>query len=638
MGILDGIKGIFSGGGRDVVVDQDQTPEEQDLVRFVYRLFDDARKARVDVEKTMKDNWKAYRGRDKQKLPKYKKKARLNICFSIVEAILPWLTENKPEIIFIPGEKDDISHAEIMQKIVDNLWVRLAIQYILTRLAKAGLVFNKGFLKVLWNVDAAGGIGEVDVRYVSPFKIYPDPDCQSPDIQDCMYVIESYPLDLGTIRRMFPKRGWKVKPDAQLSQMYPGEYCEPLTARHNIDDVVTAGGNWRAKGRLRARIIECWFKDDTVEVLREQDSDGSEVTRHALKYPNGRVITVANGVLLDDRPNPYLSSNGKVFPYVSFDNYDNLDEDGIEEDTGGGFWPISEVEQLTPIQNALDDLIRRVLDNAALTGNMQWILDQESGVDPETLTNQPGLIVRKNKGTEVRREKPPEMAAYIMQLLTLLPTWGETVSGVHDVTQGRRPQGITAAAAIAELQEAGQARIRLKNRSMEKTVKDLGELIKSRVMQFYPPGRIIRVVGKDKQVQFIPFDPRNIKGDFDVLVEAGSSLPVSKAGKYNQATFLFEKGAIDAQALLEAVEWPNREEVLQRMGRLQQSGGPAGAPVPGATPPITPPAVIPPEAVPQDIGDLPPGPGAGIPQVPPDVAIALLGLLQQLQQGGSVGM
>jgi hypothetical protein len=602
MSLLDGIKNLFSSGSRmEYEIDQNQTPEEQELVQFVYRLFEDARKARADVENIWKENWKAYRGRDKQKLPKYKKKARLNICFSIVEAILPWLTERKPEIIYVPTEEGDVDNAEAMQKVVDNLWSRLGIQSILGRQAKAGLIFGKGFLKVPWDVDADGGIGDVGVKYVSPFKIYPDPDCQSPDIQDCMYVIESYPLDLGTIRRLFPERGRLVKPDSEMSQVYPGEYFEPETARHDTDDVVTAGSNWRSKGRLRARIVECWFKDDTMEILKEQDDDGNEVVKEVPRYPGGRVVTVANGVLLADRPNPYEDGN---FPYVHFDDYDNLDEDGIEEDAGTGFWPISEVEQLIPIQNTMDDIIRRVLDNMALMGNMQWVVDEESNVNTQTLTNQPGLIVRKRRGTEVRREKPPDMPNYIMNLLTLLPTWGETVTGIHDVSQGRRPQGITAAAAIAELQEAGQARIRLKSRGLEKTVKNLGEMIKSRIMQFYTEERVIRIIGPDKKVEFMPFDARLIQGDFDVMVEAGSSLPVSKAGRYNQATELRKMNVIDDEAYLEAIDWPGRDKILQRMGKLVQPGpGASAGPAPGGAPPVN--------------------------QISPELVMAILGLLQR---------
>lgn len=619
MSIFGALKSWFSS---DYEVDQNQTPEEQALVRFIYRLFDDARKARVDVENIWKENWKMYRGRDKQKLPKYKKKARLNLCFTIVEAIIPWLTERKPEIVYIPTEVSDTSHVETFQKLVDNLWSRLELQYQLVRLARACMIFGRGFLKVVWNPDDAGGIGEVGVRYVSPFKIYPDPDNQGPDIQDCMYVIESYPLDLGTIRRMFPERGRLVKPDSEISQLYPGEFYEPETARHDTDDVVTAGSNWRSKGRLRARVIECWFKDDTMDILREQDADGNEITRLVPRYPGGRVVTVANGVLLADRPNPF--ADGK-FPYVCLDNYDNLDEDGIETDAGTGFWPLSEVEQLIPIQNALDDVIRRVIDNMALMGNMQWVLDRESNVDPQTLTNQPGLIVRKQKGTEVRREKPPDMPNYIMGLLNLFPQWAETVSGIHDVTQGRRPQGITAAAAIAELQEAGQARIRLKSRNLERMVKNLGEMIKSRIMQFYTEERIVRVIGPEKQVEFIPFDARNIQGDFDVMVEAGSSMPVSKAARYNQATELRKMGVIDNQAYLEAIDWPGREKILQRMSAPQlPPGGPAGPGLPPGPAPAGPPTAGLSPAV-------PPGPPP-VGQIPPDLALAILGLLQQ-QEG-----
>ena len=42
----------------------------------------------------------------------------------------------------------------------------------------------------------------------------------------------------------------------------------------------------------------------------------------------------------------------------------------------------------------------------------------------------------------------------------------DTISGIHDITQGRNPSGVTAAKAISALQEASQQIIRAKEREV----------------------------------------------------------------------------------------------------------------------------------------------------------------------------
>lgn len=57
---------------------------------------------------------------------------------------------------------------------------------------------------------------------------------------------------------------------------------------------------------------------------------------------------------------------------------------------------------------------------------------------------------------------------------------------------------------------------------------------------------------------------------FTVEIEAGSSLPQSRLARREEATELFTAQAIDQQSLLEIYDWPNREEIIKRMGEKAQ--------------------------------------------------------------------
>ena len=60
--------------------------------------------------------------------------------------------------------------------------------------------------------------------------------------------------------------------------------------------------------------------------------------------------------------------------------------------------------------------------------------------------------------------------------------------------------------------------------------------------------------------------------DFRFRVQPGSSLSMTKTQKALMAAELFKIGAVDDQAVLEAIEWPNWKEVLQRTKEKIASG------------------------------------------------------------------
>jgi hypothetical protein len=251
------------------------------------------------------------------------------------------------------------------------------------------------------------------------------------------------------------------------------------------------------------------------------------------------------------------------------------------------------------IQKMLNKVAQTIVEYMRLMSNPIWILDKTSGVNPEKLTNKVGMIIQKEAGTEVRREMPPAIPGYIFEFFRLLQSFADSVSGVHDITQGRKPAGVTAAEAIETLQEAAHTRVRLKERNMQVSLSKLAKLMISMVLQKYRAPRYHRVAGPDAEVpRFVEFgiddssdgssltikrrawtyDPEQgkyvaspieaaqaAKGLFDVKVQAGTSMPFAKAAKSNLAIRLFDSGAIDQQALLDALEWEKAAEVINRM-------------------------------------------------------------------------
>ena len=143
----------------------------------------------------------------------------------------------------------------------------------------------------------------------------------------------------------------------------------------------------------------------------------------------------------------------------------------------------NQLKQMFPIY--INELTNQIIDNAKSTANMQWIIDKNSGIGQGKLTNRPGLVIRKNPGSEVRRDTPPPMPTYVRETIDVMKADIQDISGVLDSLKGEKQTGVVAASAILALQEASQSRIRLKIKIMESNLSELANMVYSRMQQFW---------------------------------------------------------------------------------------------------------------------------------------------------------
>ena len=304
-------------------------------------------------------------------------------------------------------------------------------------------------------------------------------------------------------------------------------------------------------------VVEMWCRD---WVNMDKDVEGND----KLKYPKGRVITCLPelGILLDDKKNPY--EDGR-FPFVLMKNYDVPFE----------FWGVGDVEQILSPQKYINDLTNQIIDNAKSTANMQWIVDKNCGIGQGKLTNRPGLVIRKTPGSEVRRDAPPSMPSYVREQIDVLKHDMQDISGVFDSLKGEKTGSITAASAILALQEASQARIRLKIKIMESFLSDLATIVYSRMQQFWKLDRWVRVTDIEGNAMFKQIGTDVLKNNFDLKVMAGSTMPVNKNAMLDLMIRLAQTNAedgmpiVDRRAILEFLPSGDRKAIIDRFENLK---------------------------------------------------------------------
>lgn len=534
---------------------EDDEEQSQNIVTQVQKMYKDAYDSKESKHSDWNDFYNAYKGDYfKQNLPAYKNQNIENFVFSTIETVKPVMLAENPKIMSLPLSEEVQGKSDAVQKAIDYEWMRTHFIKITQSVITNCLIYGTGILALLWDGKSQNGLGNVLPVSLSPFNFFIDRAATT--IEDAEYAGYAMYKSLGELTKAFPEKKEELK-----------------------DNTVTPSDEWLMHGKenigdLKNKLlyIEIYFRDystELEEVEEEEEDDGGNTTVvtkkvEKMKYPKGRRVIVAGDVLLSDQENPY--DDGK-FPFINLNCYD----------IPGEFWGMGEVEQIMSPTNTVNVLTNSIVESAEITSNPIWILDKNCGVAKDSLTNRKGLVVRKNPGTEVRRDSPPTLPAYLQGIIDVLKADIENISGVYDVTRGEKPTGITAAAAIQALNEQAQGRIKLKVQNLEFFLAEVGGMWLSRIQQFWVTKRDVMVMGIDYKPTFYSIDKDDVDGDFDIKIVAGSTMPINKTSKLQQMIQLSQTVAedglpcIDRQTILENADIFNMNSVLERFKMINDS-------------------------------------------------------------------
>ena len=599
----------------------EQSPEEQAVVQKVEHLFQAARKARRPKEGRWNENYEFYLGRQwTYRRPSYRHSEVVNLIFAAVEAIVPILTDNRPEFAFLPEDSEDRELAEALSKVADFDWSREGWDYILAEVIKSALISSGTSIGAMeFDPEQNSGLGRIIFRNVDALNIYPAP--RAKDINDgtCPYFIEAEPIPVEEAKGMFPELAHMIK--GSVGSGYPSKYerkdfdqtlnANSTRSNEAQDDLTSSYTQKDSKPVGESLLIKCYMQDDTMEEVKQacMDQYGNptytaegvpleEVVDTKKKYPNGRLTIVIDNLLAFDGDNPYKDG---LYPYARFVDYFVPNE----------FWALSEVDNLKSPQRMLNRLLSFMMDTIVLMGNPIWVADI-GAIDTDMVTNQPGLVVEKTPGSDVHREAGLGLPSNLFSVYELCRDAFDRIFGINELTQGARPQNVSSNVALETLQEAGQTRIRQKARNLEKFLKEIGTLYVSRVMQFYSTPRLItinqdaaNVLGgeqfkfqieesKENPGKYIATltkreqqpDGRMMDGEkkkfeteglFDVRTVVGSNLPYAKKSKANMAFQLFDRGVLPIRQFLKDLDYPNADKIADEAEQKAQQAAEAKA-------------------------------------------------------------
>ena len=515
------------------------TEKERKLVEWVNSKFKQAYVAKAPLMDKWKEYMSAYKGTyfQNKNLPDYKSNEISNHVFSTIETIRPIMTDNNPKFLAVPSTPAGMEFSADVQTALDYEWDREKMPLKLPAQLIPMLVYGNAVWFVQWD-GKDGEYGNISIKPVDPFNIFPDPLAES--IDNSEFLVYATYRNANQIKQQFPEKASAIE-----------------GSRITMSELVAERDNNDTQDANQVLILEMWCRD---WVTMDETVEGKK----QLKYPKGRVITCLPelGILLSDKKNPY--KDGK-FPFILMKNYDIPFE----------FWGVGEVEQIMSPQHYVNELTNQIIDNAKNTANMQWIIDKNSGIGQGKLTNRPGLVIRKTPGSEVRRDTPPAMPNYVREQIEVLKKDIQDISGVFDSLKGEQQGSITAASAILALQEASQARIRLKIKLMEASLSELAQIVYSRMQQFWKLDRWVRITDVEGNPSFREIGTQVLQNDYDLKVMAGSTMPVNRNAMLDLMIRLAQTNGedglplVDRKAVLEFLPTGDKKAITDRFAELQ---------------------------------------------------------------------
>ena len=515
------------------------TEQEKKLAEWVHTKFKQAYVAKAPLMKKWQDYMSAYDGSYfvNDSRPDYKSNQVTNLVFSTIESIRPIMTDNNPKFIAVPNNPQGLEFSNDVQMALDYEWEREKMPTKLPAQLIPMLVYGTAVWFVQWD-GKEGEYGNIKIKEVDPFNIFPDPLAENVD--NAEYIVYATYKNANQIKQQFPDKANAIE-----------------GSRISMSELVANRDEQDTNEENQVLILEMWCRDWTT---MDEDIDGNK----SLKYPQGRVITCLPelGIILSDKKNPY--KDGK-FPFVLMKNYD----------VPFKFWGVGEVEQILSPQIYVNELTNQIIDNAKNTANMQWIIDKNAGIGQGKLTNRPGLVIRKNPGSEVRRDTPPPMPTYVREQIDVLKADIQDISGVLDSLKGEKQTGVVAASAILALQEASQSRIRLKIKIMESNLTELANMVYSRMQQFWKLDRWVRVTDIEGNPSFKEIGQQVLENDYDLKVMAGSTMPVNKNAMMDLMIRLAQTNGedglpiVDRKAVLEYLPIGDKKAISDRFAELK---------------------------------------------------------------------
>ena len=457
--------------------------------------------------------------------------------------------DNYPSPNVLPRAEDDEAAAQALSSVLPVVLEQADYEQVYSDTWWRKLKQGTGVKGVFWDPEQRGGVGEISIRPMNLLMLYWEPGVD--DIQASPHFFSLSLADSNQLEERWP----------QLA----GHTASVLDVPRYIHD----GG------------LDTGSKSVVVDWYYKKLSPEGRSVLHYCKFCNGVVLYASEN-------DPALAERGFYdhgrYPFV----FDPL---FMEEDSPAGFGYIDVMKEC---QTAIDRMNHAMDENVLLSARQRYVLSDTAGVNEEELTDLSRDIIHVAGRLNDDSFRPMQTAGLQGNSLSYRNSRIEElkeISGNRDMTQGGTAGGVTAASAIAALQEAGSKLSRDMLKSAYRAFAKECYLIIELMRQFYDEERIFRITGKGGESEFVRFSgevlrarPAKVVGGvelgsrepvFDIVVSAEKKSTFSRLSQNETAKECYQLGFFapaNADAALAALEMMDFEGIEKVRQRVRQNG------------------------------------------------------------------
>lgn len=473
-----------------------------------------------------------------------------------------------PEAGFMARAKDDEQEAKLLTDIVPVILEQNDFLTTYSDCAWYKLKQGASCYGVFWDKSKHGGMGDITIRKVDLINLFWEPGIT--DIQQSRHLFSVELRDNELLEQHYPELKGRLGPPSINVMKYL--YDDNVDTS---DKSVVVDWYYHTEYNGRRLLHYCKYVNDVVLFASENEPEN---------YPNG------------------WYGHG-CYPFVIDSLFD------VEGSVCG--YGLIDVGKQTQIQ--IDLLSDAIIKNARISSQPRFFYREDGSVNLDDFRNMDNdfVKVQGNLGEDSIRQINVEATSgnCITILQNKIDELKET-SGNRDVNNGVIQHGVTAASAIAALQEAAGKT----SRDMITTTYNAFKLVIFQVVElireFYDVGRTFRITGEDGGVDYMTFDNSGLKPQaqgwafgvdlgyrvpqFDIDVSPQKANPYNKMSQNELALQFFQLRFFDPQmadqalACLDmmdfqtkkAVETKIRENQAMMMQMQMPAPGPEGPPAP----------------------------------------------------------
>ena len=454
--------------------------------------------------------------------------------------------DNFPEPVFLPRERSDEKAAKELSQIIPVILQRNDFEGIYADNWWYKLKNGTAVYGVFWNPTLQNGLGDISISRVDLLNIYWEPGIT--DIQDSRNVFTVQLIDNEVAETLYGK-DFNGASGSEVAKYFTDESVD--TAQKSV-------------------VVDWYYK--------KLSKDGN-YTLHYCKFIGEHIIFSSENENGADVP--YYTHN--MYPFV----FDTLFP---EEGTIVGF---GYIDTMKDSQMYIDQMQQVILKNTIEGARRRFFVSNSCNINLDDLTDATNEIIRVAGAVDDTKIREitirPLDDIYVTVMNNKIQEMKET-AGNRDFQQGGVANGVTAASAIAALQESGSKLSRDMIRSSYRANNRINQIIVELIRQFYDAPRKFRITNDQGESEYVAYDNTMLRPQvdtefgseterlpvFDIDIRSQKANPFSQASMNEEAKSLYQMGFFNPQLsdqsliALNMMQFQGIDKVKEQIGQNSQ--------------------------------------------------------------------